>query len=156
MACRKQLKLPSLKVTARSPSGTTFKRVKRGKFVEDLPVATDPTANASSGCTEDSLACFESAIEQDQPTSSIYSIKQQSTAAAWEPLRTRLLQCGVEEQSMAEDKECNRCNSTVATIRCLDCGPRVYYCPKCCIESHSLNWFHKPEIWQVSAELKVL
>lgn len=80
---------------------------------------------------------------------SLYSIKQKSTVAAWELVRGDLLHCAVECFSMPNEQLCMNCSS-LADTRCIQCGPRAFYCSECCIDAHSkINLFHTPELWQV-------
>ena len=101
MASRKQFKLPPLKLTVRSTSGKTIlKSVKRGKFEVDLqrtaPGIVTHDDSSSDSSRDSSIAASGSQsylpIEQEVHHGvSLHSIKQQSTASAWESIRSRLL-----------------------------------------------------------------
>ena len=103
-----------------------------GVLPEDLSYLEDPTAPAD-GDTRPST----------------YFIKELSAAKEWEAIRPRLLKCVIESYALPDSVECTCCSS-VASIRCLKCGPRAFFCKHCFSSLHRKNnIFHTGEIWEV-------
>ena len=70
---------------------------------------------------------------------SLYRIKEKSEANAWGSLHDKLLVTFVESSCLIPGQLCINsqiCNNE-ATIRCLKCGPGVFYCSSCFNTAHS-------------------
>ena len=53
-------------------------------------------------------------------------------------------------EAMPENEQCYVCLKEVATMRCLQCSSRLYYCSTCFNSLHSrTDIFHQAEVWEV-------
>ena len=89
-------------------------------------------------------------IDPGDAEESLYHMKREVFHRAWEKIRDSLRDTTVRENCLPENASCISCIDT-ALIRCLNCGPRVFYCNSCYQIFHSKrNLFHIPEVWEVS------
>ena len=166
MAFRYRGKLPSIKVKHRRTDQPRAERslVKRGKELPKiLPcVKTDDILQNRVSDSDDDVpmqtdAEFEagnvgSRESGDGNTYSLYHIKEKSEANAWGSLRDKLLVTFVESSCLIPGQLCinSQICSNEATIRCLKCGPGVFYCSSCFNTAHSdRNFFDVGEMWEV-------
>lgn len=76
-----------------------------------------------------------------------YSLVRKRQREAWSKLLPSFVRVTTENFVLATALMCFICNGP-ATMRCLDCGPLVYYCESCCQMEHQLrNIYHTPEWW---------
>jgi len=151
-----KLRLPSFKVTQRCPRGDVAqysiprdrKDVKEEAMNEEMASEAGPSwESPPSAALFPDLGGFEA--EQD-PTPTLHEVKQAANVAAWENIRSRLLQAAIECNAMPVDVCCIICSGT-AKYRCIHCVPTAYYCLSCLGDSHSkTNVLHCPEVWDVS------
>ena len=85
--------------------------------LDDIQDYKLPTATDHSLCSED--------------LPSLHSIKQTSSVAGWEAVRSSLLDVCIEINAMPACQECTSCSLNLARFRCLRCGPNTYYCDAC-------------------------
>lgn len=155
MAWRMKLRLPSFKVTQRCTRGDVAQySIPRGrKDVKEVAMNDEETEAGPSWESPPSATPFpdleEFETEQDS-TPTLHEVKQAANVAAWENIRSRLLQAAIECSAMPVDVCCIICSGT-AKYRCIHCGPTAYYCLSCLGDSHSkTNVLHGPDIWDVS------
>ena len=165
MATRLRFKLPPLKVTQWSSAGDTTHRTIPRCFSSSPNLQTISKRKQGGkndpSDLEDSLppAAIDDTLPLEELTSqtgngsdagpSLYSVKERSAAKEWEAIRPQLLKCAVESSAMPHAAECILCQSP-ATMRCLKCGPRVYFCIECFGDLHKkINILHTGEVWEV-------
>ncbi len=68
----------------------------------------------------------------------------------WEALRCRATRVAAEGFSLPSGHVCCQCSTEPAKVRCLKCGPSVYFCGGCGVTVHQGSLFHHyPEILKV-------
>ena len=81
---------------------------------------------------------------------SLHQIHQKQSVQAWRNIRQELLKISIETEAMPENEQCHVCLKEVATMRCLQCSSRLYYCSTCFNSLHSCtNIFHRAEVREV-------
>ena len=51
---------------------------------------------------------------------------------------------------MPYNQNCVVCRATLASFRCIDCGPAAYFCNECLASFHNTACvLHTPEEWKV-------
>ena len=77
---------------------------------------------------------------------SLHVIKQKAATAAWEAIRSPLLNACVEINSFPSNQLCTYCNTNEARFRCHQCGPYTYFCFDCLKQNHTkTSVLHSPE-----------
>lgn len=153
MAYHRKLVLPAFKVTKRSTVGYIVERnVPRGfKSKEKEPVRPQDTPEVSTS--------GEDGIDFNGEPSlgpGLYEISQKASVSAWESIRKSILKAVTESNAMPKNQLCTCCNEVLATFRCVQCGPCIYFCASCLPRQHlQSNIFHMPEQWKVCSEREV-
>ena len=89
-------------------------------------------------------------IASPEELPSLHEITQKRAIKSWKKIRPDLLRVAIETEALPENQHCVLCITEEASWRCLQCGPRVFFCVKCFEEAHSVtNIFHTGEIWEV-------
>ena len=151
MARHLQLKLPALKLTQRSASGSWQKKdILRG---DSSGGGTHLHEHDTSISKESDVLDFEYGGGDDCEGPSLYEIQQRSSVAAWEKLRPMMLSAIVESSGMPPGQNCVKCLQVPALLRCRRCGPTVFFCHACFLADHSKsNLFHVAEEWKVTKD----
>ena len=69
---------------------------------------------------------------------------------SWKRIRPDLQRVAIESEALPKNQYCMKCNTEQASCRCLQCGPRVFFCVNCFEGAHSMtNIFHTSEIFEV-------
>ena len=153
-AKRVKFKLPSLKLSQRSTSGEQIHRiVPRGCVLasqHDTEKAMEEEDNdnvgSESGFDGGSFNDITPVPPANEP--SLHEITQKASIASWSRMRLDLLRTVIESNCMPHDQYCSKCFSQQATYRCLQCGPKSYFCHNCFGEVHNtMNFFHTGEAW---------
>jgi len=80
-----------------------------------------------------------------------YYDRKAKVIGEWATVRTKLLDLASVTETPPSDPACSSCNSvTEVPVRCLDCGPKVVWCPPCAVQDHRLRPYHIMEQWTVS------
>ena len=156
MAYHRKLVLPAFKVTKHSTAGDIVEKdVPRGfKSKEEEPFHPEDTAELSTG-GEDGID-FNSWATESSPGPGLYEISQKASVSAWESIRKCVLKAVTESNAMPTNQLCTCCCEVLATFRCIQCGPRVYFCASCLPKQHlKSNIFHIPEQWKVCSECEL-
>ena len=156
MAYHRKLVLPAFKVTKRSTAGDIVEKdVPRGfKSKEEEPFHPEDTAELSTG-GEDGID-FNSWATESSPGPGLYEISQKASVSAWESIRKCVLKAVTESNAMPKNQLCTCCCEVLATFRCIQCGPHVYFCASCLPKQHlKSNIFHIPEQWKVCSECEL-
>ena len=69
-----------------------------------------------------------------------YSSNQKRRREAWDKLLPSLVHITLEMLALDAMLKCIVCNE-VAGMRCLDCGPQVFYCQCCCRNEHQVTMY---------------
>ena len=78
--------------------------------------------------------------ESAEPTN--YQQKQNKLATNWKIILDDIYCLMLENEAILDDTTCFNCND-VATLKCIDCGPNIFYCDNCFNHFHSkINLFH--------------
>ena len=123
MASRLSLKLPSLKVTQRSTSGKTVKRViPRGCFGGVACDRVEEDLAAVGGGASSSYIYLDADDDHSEvslPEPSRHKIAQESSIAGWRnKFRPDLLKAMIESSAMLSSQKCCLCTNEV-TYRCV-------------------------------------
>ena len=156
---KRKVRLPQLKATTRQVGKPVVHRlVPRGYNFEDeskkIRIAfseTESEDEAQDGSLDTSAMSECSPIDDTESglLPSLHEIKQKASVTGWSTLRSALLSAITENSSIPQNQVCALCPA-VATFRCVQCGPCVYYCDHCLRDWHSrTNIFHLPEEWKV-------
>ena len=88
-----------------------------------------------------------------EPTA--YEVESKASASAWAMIRNGILVAVTETSAMPIGMKCLLCQS-MASYRCQQCGPLVFFCEECSKKSHNItNLFHVLEKWEVHACIHV-
>lgn len=162
MALRMKLKLPSLCVTQISTAGeVTHRTIPRGCIQqgeselldsEDGPRPNDGVPRVIDGVHpndgDQQAASNVSGGFDNLP--SLHEIARKSAIESWRKVRPSLLQAAIENSAMPPSQACMMCCVNEASYRCLQCGPRIFFCHHCFGDAHSTtNLFHTGEVWEV-------
>lgn len=110
-----------------------------------------PAAGMSTG-EEDGID-FNMWDREPSPGPGLYEISQKASVSAWECIRKSILKVVIESNAMPKNQLCTCCREVLATFRCVQCGPCVYFCAFCLPKQHIVsNIFHMPEEWKVCSE----
>lgn len=102
------------------------------------------SGQSSSGL---SSTVFQPTIDSELLLS--YKERRIELSKSWRQIEPKLLNIG-SQYFYPASFECCVCNCKVPNIiRCLDCGPNVYYCNNCVEDKHTYTVFHRPDIWKV-------
>ncbi|XP_028403401.1 uncharacterized protein LOC114526098 [Dendronephthya gigantea] len=154
----KRFKPSKVRVKTQCTSG---KKIVRSITVQTTPsVSEEPEednnlnlANNAIGESTYFADTFENALSEgneaqgqvEQQTLSKHHQRRVKEFNKWEAVREQLLKAVVEEEVISS-LTCFACPNE-AVCRCLDCGPRQFFCLDCIkIEHHEKNYFHIPEI----------
>ena len=128
-----KLWLPSFKLTQRCTRGdATQCSIPRGRRDVKKGAINDEEMGSEAGPSWESppsaiplpdLGEFEA---EQGSTPTLHEVKQAANVAAWENIRSRLLQAATECNAMPVDVCCIICSGT-AKYRCIHCGPLAYY-----------------------------
>ena len=97
---------------------------------QTVPAGTAGTETGNGSTSINDGDCWPSSINWDELPSS-NSINEEAKVKAWESVRYSLRNAVVESAAMPYNQLCVLCAEAVASIRCLQCGPNVYYCHDC-------------------------
>lgn len=67
-----------------------------------------------------------------------HSSSQKRRRDAWDKLLPSLAHVTLQMLALATGMKCVMCNE-VANLRCLDCGPCIFYCEPCCLNEHQVS-----------------
>jgi len=82
--------------------------------------------------------CQNSNITKDS-----YRNAQESLIENWKGILPKLLKIMVENNAPDKKYKCSKCENH-AIVRCLDCGPNIYFCSYCeDLFHHNINIFHR-------------
>jgi hypothetical protein len=71
-----------------------------------------------------------------------YQQKQNKLAANWKTVLDDIYNSILDNEAMPNSPSCFNCNNT-AILKCIDCGPKIFYCNDCFNYFHSvINLFH--------------
>ncbi len=157
-----KLKLPPFRVTQRSTSGKVSHHIlprlcglegKANVSASGDGLALDINCQAIELCECHTDVLTSGGTNKDTresvPSSSLYELDQENSAESWRKARSTLLKIVVESEALPEAQLCISCNNS-ALYRCLQCGPRAYFCNHCYEAAHlATNLFHTGEIWEV-------
>lgn len=165
---KRKVRLPKLKATTRRVGQPVVHRlVPRGYNFEDESKKMRTAFSESEDEAQDEMtsAAVDTSAVSGEPECSpvddtvsgwlplLHEIKQKApSVAGWSTLRSALLRLSAitENSSMPHNQVCALCPA-VATFRCVQCGPCVYYCDHCLHDWHSrTNIFNLHEEWKVT------
>ena len=149
MASRIKLKLPSFSVTKRSTSGRVSHHfVPRGCDSVLNPDNSGSLNPDDSDSVELTRGLPAENLPENLPT--LHEVTQKRAVESWNKIRWDMLQIAIESEALPEDQPCGVCSANKATHRCLECGPRIFFCLQCYEAAHSrANIFHIGEMWKV-------
>lgn len=162
MAARLRFRLPPLKVTQWSSAGgkAVNRSVPRSFYSRQMVVEGDNDSSHDVAAQEEAdptvaEADFsETESITNHPGVTLYSIKEKSAALEWEALRPQLLKCVVGSDAMPDSQLCLLCADSPATMRCLKCGPKAYFCEECFTDLHfKINILHVGEFWEAKVRM---
>jgi CxC2 like cysteine cluster associated with KDZ transposases len=71
-----------------------------------------------------------------------YQQKQTRLAANWKTVLDDIYNSMLNNEATSDNPLCFNCKN-IATLKCLDCGPKIFYCDNCFGQFHSkINLFH--------------
>jgi len=71
-----------------------------------------------------------------------YHKKQTKLAENWQTVLDDIYKSILNNETIPNDPSCFNC-SNAATLKCMDCGPKIFYCDNCFNYFHSvINIFH--------------
>lgn len=71
-----------------------------------------------------------------------YQQKQNKLATNWKMILDNIYSLMLENEAILDNPACFNC-SDVAILKCMDCGPNIFYCDNCFNYFHSkINLFH--------------
>ena len=153
----KRFKSSKIRVNTKSTRSRTIKRnvvVKINKFCR-----TTTSSEPRSPVIEDNLeepSCdpdcsYEVEINSEKPSGlSKHHLRRVKEYNSWEGIRESLLQTRVEEEAFSCETVCIECNTNYAVCRCVECGPRQFFCHDCAKLVHEKrNYFHLLETYKV-------
>ena len=152
----RRLSLPSLRITHRPVLGEKSVHYSH----QGLPNTLKKQETNRSGYTDDESwetldGETESVIYPDSEVieSTSHELESKASAAGWAVLRSHMLSAVTEMAAMPLSQICLHCDQ-FAFYRCQQCGPLGFYCQDCFLQCHSsVNIFHVPEKWEVTASL---
>ncbi|GBB94952.1 hypothetical protein RclHR1_02450005 [Rhizophagus clarus] len=104
--------------------------------------------NKSEEQTNEELENFEfdfelsDNYESNNPKTANYRQKQDKLAANWKAVLDDIYNSILDNEVMPDNPSCFNCDS-IATLKCLDCGPKIFYCNNCFNHFHNkINLFH--------------
>lgn len=161
-----KFKLPTLSVTQRSTAGeVTHRTIPRGCTVPQCDSSNqspdsdgvadgDPLNDSGNGGAYFSLSDASGVGKEEQSAASLpslHEIAQKSSTESWRKIRPTLLRAAIESNAMPPNQDCVFCYADKALYRCLQCGPKAFFCLHCFGGAHSgnINLFHTGEVWEV-------
>ena len=150
MANRLKLKLPTLLVTQRSTTGeVSQRRIPRG-CVQGSPGVSHPSHPGPDDGYQPSDEYGGDHLTSDvgggmgvENLPSLHCIAQRSAVESWDKVRPHLLRAAIESSAMPPDQTCITCCANEAMYRCLQCGPRAFFCHCCFSEVHSATKYRR-------------
>lgn len=151
----KRFKSCKVRVHTKSTRGRT---IKRNVVVKVNNVCRKATlSQPRSPCIEDmelEEPCCDPCgyeVENEKPTRlSKHHLRRVKEFNSWEGIRESLLQTRVEEEAFSCETACIECNTNTAVCRCMECGPRQFFCHDCVKLLHeNRNYFHLLETYKV-------
>ena len=77
-----------------------------------------------------------------EPEIKNYQQKQNKLAANWKAVLDDIYNSILDNDAIPTNPFCLNCNNT-ATLKCMDCGPKIVYCDSCFDHFHGIiNLFH--------------
>ena len=155
-----RVSLPSLRLIKRptfsAPSISSFQRGvydpgQRNDELDDVTVQS--TVQVSTDCSDEfSDSTFfntdDHMCDLEEPTS--YELESRSMVAGWNEIRESALKAITETAAIPLKQACVNCSS-LASLRCRQCGPLGFYCLGCFQICHKcVNFLHIPEKWEVN------
>jgi hypothetical protein len=81
-------------------------------------------------------------IDIDEPESTNYQQKQEKLAANWNIILEDIYCLMLNNDATSGNPVCFNCNN-IAILKCMDCGPNIFYCDDCFNHFHNkINLFH--------------
>lgn len=78
----------------------------------------------------------------NEPKTTCYQQKQDKLAANWKSILDSIYNSMLDNEATPDYPSCFNCDNT-ATLKCFDCGPKIFYCTNCYSHFHSkINLFH--------------
>ena len=79
-------------------------------------------------------------------------VTQKRAVELWKRIRLDVLRIANESEALLEDQPCSVCTTGKATHRCLQCGPRIFFCSHCVMRLHIVEQIYTiiGEIWEVN------
>jgi len=88
------------------------------------------------------LENVEMDINNYESESTNYQQKQNKLATNWKIILDDIYHLMLDNEAILGDPTCFNCND-VATLKCMDCGPNIFYCDNCFNHFHGkINLFH--------------
>lgn len=149
MAKRLNVKLQGFKLTKKPTSGkTSHHLIARGFKPEKTGNILGDSSNCETEIETVETHFFHGDVQEQLPT--LHEISQKQSCESWKKIRSKLLKVVIESEAMPENQHCLMCSVEIATYRCKQCTPGMYYCATCFQAAHSrANFFHGAEIWKV-------
>ena len=87
--------------------------------------------------------------------SSAHTARKLKAAEAWTEIRAQFVPTLVEVSGFPSQLTlCSFCESSIANVRCAECGVSAFLCEECAVQLHGkINKFHNPLLWKVSMSL---
>ena len=149
MARRRTLKLSPFNLTRRSTSGKVSRQLVPRGCTSDSVSANDSGCGVGHRAPEfqdDDIATTE---RESLPT--LHEVAQKRAVESWKKIRLDMLRIAIESEALPEDQLCTACTADKALYRCLQCGPRIFFCSQCYEAAHrKTNIFHTGEVWEVT------
>lgn len=154
----KKITLPSFKVTRRPAFGKKSVQFIEREICPSEQVGAEQSQDASTYWTSPSSSepdvNMYDRTDMEVPTG--HELESKASAAGWESIRRELRAAVTEMASMPLSQVCLYC-STLASIKCKQCGPKGFYCHGCFVACHSnVNMYHVAEKWEVCYLVQVL
>lgn len=149
----KRFKSSKIRVHTKSARGRTIKRnvaVKISKF-SHTPTLSEPRSAVIEDNLEEPSCDPDIEINNEKPSGlSKYHLRRVKEYSSWEAIRESLLQTRVEEEAFSCATVCIECATNIAVCRCVECGPRQFFCHDCAKLVHEKrHYFHVLETYKV-------
>ena len=90
-------------------------------------------------------------ISKQELNHNLYSERKEQEDENWNNYHPKLLKAHKASLPPEDGELCSNCATPMVNpIRCLDCGPNVFFCSKCSSQFHLVLQFHRPFEWKVS------
>ncbi|XP_028416029.1 uncharacterized protein LOC114539593 [Dendronephthya gigantea] len=162
----KRLHSCKIRVKTKSTTGKKFSRAipplanRYSRLSDNTPgtnVNTEPDVFSSEDFN-DNVDTFDKTHKATYPFLSKHHQRRIKENNSWNAIRQSLLEARLEEEAFDSDTErCVACQKNHACCRCLECGPRQYFCLDCAKSTHEYrNYFHQLEIFKDSCFVSLM